>query len=181
MPHPGQPQFLGYPPQAVASPATLAPGLAGPSEHPHHRRPVTPPKAGRGRSPSQHHRRRKGDRSRRPRHGRREDEEVPPAQFVPLKFFLQLFLRKLPTLCLHRLLNGMKKLCFNLCCEATQTSYPVSCSKPLVTRMPQRFLRMDCRPPSLHVVRSSLLGELFNNSRPPHLAGDFPQQSAEHD
>ena len=80
-PRPGQPQFVGYPPQAVASPATSAPGLAGPSVHPHHRRPVTPPKAGRGRSPSQHRRRRrrKGDRSRRPRHA----EEAPPAEVRP--------------------------------------------------------------------------------------------------
>ena len=72
-PRPIRPEFFGYPPHTASAPA-------GYPAHPHHRRPVTPPKAGRARSPSQHRRRRKGDRPRRTRQGRREDEEVRPAE-----------------------------------------------------------------------------------------------------
>ena len=80
MGRPVRPEFFGYPPQTSA-PTASAP--AGYPAHLHHRRPVTPPKAGRARSPSQHRRRRKGDRPRRTRQGRREDEEVRPAEVRP--------------------------------------------------------------------------------------------------
>ena len=57
---------MGYPPQAVASPATLAPGLAG---------PIIDDQSLRQKQVEVG--------SRRPRHGRREAEEVPPAEVRP--------------------------------------------------------------------------------------------------
>ena len=62
-------------------------------------------------------------------------------KFALLKFLLQQYLRRLQMLCLHPPLNGMRKPCFNLCCEATETSYPVSCIKPLEIMMPKRFFK----------------------------------------
>ena len=152
-PRPVRPEFFGHPPQTSA-PTASAP--AGYPAHLHHRRPVTPPKAGRARSPSQHRRRRKGDSPAGPDRVAERRRKFVRLKFVLLKFVLlkSILLKPLPRLNLHGLqmlrlhplLSGMRKQYFSLCCKAAETSYPASCTKPLGIMMLQHFSRMDCQP-----------------------------------
>ena len=109
MPNPGQPGLFGYPPQAVAPPARADRAQCTSS------------------SPATSHRRKQAELGRPPSIAGGEREIVPAGQgtadvksrkllqlkFAQLKFLLQLCPHRRQTLCLHRLLNGMREPCLS--------------------------------------------------------------------
>ena len=183
MPRPGQPEFFGYPPQAVAPPA----GWQGPvyiliigdqalrRKHVELGRPPSIAIAGGAREIVL---------------AGQDTADVKPRKFLQLKFallkfFWQLFLRRLQTsdAVPPPTAERDEKAMFELVLRSNRGELSRQLQQAIGDHDATAFFKdgLSALQAYMLFVLSSLLGELFNNSRPPYLAGDFSQQSAEHD